>query len=100
MIKHVILWKLKDGISPDEKDTVILGIKNALEGLQGQIPGLAYIRVLSCALPSSNADLMLDSGFETYEALLAYRDHPAHIAAADTFVRPNMQQRLCLDYEE
>ena len=61
MVKHVILWQLKDELSDTEKAAVKAGIKEGLEGLAGQIPGLVDIRVNIDALPSSNADLMLDT---------------------------------------
>lgn len=100
MVKHVILWKLKSDLSDDEKASVISGIKQNLEALAGVVPGLVSIKV-ECekVLPSSNADLMLDSLFEDDGALKGYAVHPAHVAAANTYVRPFTETRLCLDYE-
>ena len=43
---------------------------------------------------------MLDSAMESVEALKGYAVHPAHVAAADNFVRPYTEIRLCLDFEE
>ena len=43
MVKHVILWQLKDELSDTEKAAVKVGIKEGLEGLAGQIPGLVEI---------------------------------------------------------
>ena len=63
------------------------------------IPGLVDIRVHIDALPSSNADLMLDTTFESAEALKGYSKHPAHVAVADSKVRPYYKSRVCLDYE-
>ena len=88
MVKHVILWQLKDELSDTEKAAVKAGIKEGLEGLAGQIPGLVDIRVNIDALPSSNADLMLDTTFESAEALKGYSTHPAHVAVANSKVRP------------
>lgn len=99
MIKHVILWKLKDGLSDTEKTTIKAGIKAGLEGLKGVIPGLIAITVNHEGLPSSNADVMLDSTFESVEALKNYAVHPAHVEVANTKVSPFTQTRLCLDYE-
>ena len=98
MVRHVILWKLKD--MPDaEKAAVKAGIKAGLEGLAGQIPGLTEIHVYTKALPSSaNADLMLDSTFTDEAALKAYAGHPAHVAVADGKVRPYTKLRSCLDF--
>ena len=58
------------------------------------------IRVETRRLPSSNADLMLDSSFESPAALAAYATHPAHVAVADGKVRPYTAVRSCLDFEE
>ena len=43
MTKHIILWQLADTLTADEKITVKAGIKEGLEGLAGQIPGLVDI---------------------------------------------------------
>lgn len=100
MVKHIILWKLKDEFSTEEKAEIKAGIKAGLEGLQGKIPGLMDIRVQAEGLASSNADLMLDSTFENEESLKSYSVHPAHVEVADTKVRPYTQTRLCLDFEK
>lgn len=99
MIKHIILWTLKD--MPDsEKESVKKGIKDGLEGLKGKIPGLIDIKVNAQGrLGSSTADLMLDSTFESEEALKGYSKHPEHVAVADSKVRPFTASRSCLDFE-
>ena len=99
MVKHVILWQLKEELSDAEKAAIKAGIKAGLEGLAGQIPGLVEIHVNINALPSSNADLMLDTTFESAEALKGYSTHPAHVAVANSEVRPYYKNRVCLDYE-
>lgn len=97
MVKHVILWKLKDGL--EDPAAVKAAIKAGLEGLKGVVPGLLDIVVRTEGLASSNADLMLDSSFESEAALKGYAVHPAHVAVANGRVRPFTQTRLCLDYE-
>ena len=99
MVKHIILWTLKD-MSDSEKDAVKIGIKEGLEGLKGKIPGLTDIKVIITGrLDSSTADLMLDSTFESEEALKGYSKHPEHVAVADTKVRPYTATRSCIDFE-
>jgi hypothetical protein len=98
MVKHVILWTLKDTLSAEEKLSVKAGIKEGLEGLAGRIPGLVEIKVQAEGLASSNADLMLDSTFENEEALKGYSVHPEHVAVANSKVRPYTATRTCLDY--
>ena len=98
MVKHIILWTLKDTLSEEEKIAVKKGIKEGLEGLKGKIPGLLEIHVETEGLASSNADLMLDSSFEDEAALKGYAVHPEHVAVADGKVRPYTAVRSCLDF--
>ncbi len=100
MVKHVIVWTLKDELSAEEKTTIKQGIKEGLEGLKGKVPGIVDIRVIINGLESSNADLMLDSTFESVEALKGYAVHPEHVAVADNKVRPYTKIRSCLDFED
>lgn len=99
MVKHIILWTLKE-MSQEEKAVVKAGIKEGLESLAGKIPGLLEIKVIADGrLESSTADLMLDSTFESFDALKAYSKHPEHVKVADEKVRPFTASRSCLDYE-
>ncbi|MBE7050598.1 MAG: Dabb family protein [Ruminococcaceae bacterium] len=99
MVKHVILWELKKEYSKEEKEKIKKDIKVSLEQLQGKIPGLLDINVFINGLDSSNADLMLDSSFESVEALKGYAVHPDHVKVADEKVRPFTNARFCLDFE-
>lgn len=97
MVKHCIIWKFKDEIA--DKAQRAQEIKAALEGLVGQIDGLAEMHILTEKLPASSGDLMMDSLFESAAALAAYQKNPLHVAVADGLVRPSVQQRLSFDYE-
>lgn len=99
MVKHIILWQLKDELVGEEKESVKAGIKCGLEGLAGQIPGLIDIRVQTEGLASSNMDVMLDSTFVDEDALKTYANHPAHVKVADNQVRPFTKTRACMDFE-
>ncbi|MBR4187327.1 MAG: Dabb family protein [Bacteroidaceae bacterium] len=100
MTKHIILWRLREDLTEEEKQNVKRDIKAGLEGLAGRIPGLLDIKVnIEGRLDSSNADVMLDSTFTDEAALRAYAVHPAHVAVADSKVRPFTCLRTCLDYE-
>ncbi len=99
MVKHIILWNLKEELQGKEKDTVKKGIKDGLEGLKGKIPGMTDIKVITDYLSSSNVDVMLDSTFEDEEALKGYAIHPEHVKVADSKVRPYTCSRKCIDYE-
>ena len=99
MVKHIILWQLKDELSVEEKQEVKKGIKEGLESLAGKILGLVEIKVQTEGLASSNAEVMLDSTFEDEDSLKGYAIHPEHVAVADGKVRPYTKTRLCLDFE-
>jgi len=96
MVKHIILWKLKDECNTDE---IKLGIKREIEGLLGKVPGLVEISVQTESLSSSNVDVMLYSVLESPEALKGYAIHPEHVKVADTFIRPYTASRACIDFE-
>ncbi len=100
MIKHVILWQLKDEIQGVQKEQVLNNAKKALEDLNGKIEGLVDIKLNIVPLESSNADMMLDSTFVSENALKGYQVHPDHVFAADNYIRPFTKARLCLDFEE
>ena len=59
MVKHVILWKIKDEFSENEKVKIKQGIKDGLEGLSGKIPGLVEIKVNTNGLATSTADAQM-----------------------------------------
>ncbi len=99
MVKHIILWQLKDEFSAEEKATIKAGIKEGIEGLVGQIPGLVDIKVVVECLESSNAEVMLDSTFTDEDALKGYAIHPLHVEVANTKVRPFTKTRSCMDFE-
>lgn len=98
MVKHMIIWKLKEDL-PDPAATKA-AIKAELEGLLGKIDGLKEMKILTEGFPCSAGDLMMDSAFDSAEALAAYQKHPAHVAIADGLVGPSVSQRLSFDYEK
>ena len=98
MVKHIIIWKLKDEYSASQKSEYMEKIKKDLEALSGKIPGLVEIKVQTTSLPSSSGDLMLDTTFLSEEALKDYQKNPDHLSVA-TFVRSVVGSRLSLDYE-
>ena len=90
MVRHVIIWTMKDEYSEEEKQAIRASVKE----------GLVSIRVPTEGLQSSNGDLMLDSVFEDEEALKAYSVNPSHQAVANGKVRPYMKIRSCFDFVE
>ena len=98
MINHIIIWKLDEKLSTQEKQKVKAEAKENLEGLFGKIDGLTKVRVEITPLPSSNADMLLFTQFTDEDALKNYQKSPLHNAVADKYVRPYTVSRACLDY--
>jgi hypothetical protein len=97
MIKHYVMLKKK----ADTSDETVREIMQRLEALQGQIPGLTYIRC-HLALPSERPvayTILLDSTVTDLEALQGYLVHPAHVAVNE-FMTPYLESRAVVDYEE
>ena len=91
MICHVVMWKLKDG-----KDEIVQTMKHELEKLVGEIPGLLSLEV---GIDKDPQNVVLISKHESWDALELYAKHPLHVAAADTYVRPYIDQRQAVNYE-
>lgn len=96
MVKHIILWKLKNEFNTDD---IKSDMKKSLEALVGVVPGLLEMKIQTEKLPSSSADVMLYSVLESPDALAVYAKHPEHVKVADTKVRPFVETRLALDFE-
>jgi hypothetical protein len=98
MIKHIIIWDFKDGLSDGEKAESAAKIKKDLEGLVGVVEGLKEVTVYADMLPTSNGDLMLDSVLESEDALANYAVHPAHVAVKD-YIATVVKARKCVDFK-
>lgn len=96
MIKHIVMWRIQDGL---DKPAAAQAIKQALESLNGQIPGLLHLEVgINFVADEQAADVVLYSEFNSREALDAYQTHPAHNAAAEV-VKAARSERRVVDYE-
>ena len=93
MVKHIVVYKLKNGINKADAVKVIASV---LEPLVGVIPGLTKMEIR--AAYQGGMDYALYSEFESKEALAAYADHPAH-QEAKTHFWDYLNTRVCADYE-
>lgn len=98
MVKHIVLWKLKDEAQGNDKTTNAQQIKERLEALRGQIDGLLNIEVGIDFLGGNNFDVALYSELTSREALDAYQSHPLHQAVLP-FVREVVSDRKAVDFE-
>lgn len=100
MIKHIVLWKLKDEANGNSKAENAKAIKEKLESLKGKIEGLIHIEVGIDFLHSpESADIVLYSEFESREALDFYQQHPLHKAIMP-FIAEARSERRVVDYED
>ena len=97
MVKHMIIWKLLPEFDNAERKAEI---KAALESLVGKIDGLIEMNILTEGFESSSGSLMMDSTFESEEALKDYQAHPLHKDIAVNLVRPSVENRLSFDFNE
>jgi heme-degrading monooxygenase HmoA len=92
MVKHIVLYTLKEGV---DKTAAVELIRSVLEPLAGQIPGLQKMEIRRAY---QGLDYALYSEFESAEALKNYASHPLHLAAKEHFWHM-LDQRYSADYE-
>lgn len=97
MVKHIVMWKLKDEFTADQKQEIAETFKSKLEALDNLMDGVLNIKVEISPLASSNMDLMLDSAFDSVETLNAYQVHPSHQEVA-AYLKDKVVSRNCMDY--
>lgn len=99
MVKHIVLWTLKDTAEGKTAHENALAMKSLLEALVGSIPGLLALEVgIDFSRGASSADVALYSEFADRDALGVYQVHPDHLAIAD-FVKRISSARMVADYE-
>jgi len=95
MVKHIVMWRLRDGISKTADAALI---KSLLEGLGGKISGLFKIEVGINFIEDYNAaDVVLYSEFTDRTALETYQSHPLHLAVVAE-VKARTVERRSADY--
>ncbi len=99
MIKHIVLWKLKNVAEGASREQNASKMKNDLEALRNKIPVIRHIEVGINMVPSDAAyDIALYSEFASEKDLDVYQKHPAHLQIAD-FVGKVRESRVVVDYK-
>jgi hypothetical protein len=99
MIKHIVMWKVKESGDPGAGPVNALRVKRALEALNGRIPGMHRLEVgIGAAGDEGVSEIVLYSEFESKQALDAYKVHPTHVAVVP-IVRSVCSDRRVVDYE-
>ena len=92
MVKHIVLFHVKEG---EDKDAVAALAASVLEPLAGRIPGLVSLEVKRCF---AGCDFALYAELESREALSVYAPHPLHQEAKSHFFHL-LSSRMAADYE-
>ncbi|MDO9631311.1 MAG: Dabb family protein [Humidesulfovibrio sp.] len=99
MIKHIVMWTLKDEAEGAGKAANAKKMKELLSGLRTLIPVLRELEVgidVFAATPA--CDVVLYTAFDTRADLDAYQVHPEHLRVV-AFVKQVVASRSVVDYE-
>ncbi len=99
MVIHIVMWNFKAEVEEDKKQAIKAEMAANLKGLVGQVPGLLTVEFVENPISSSTHDIALVTTLEKAEDIAVYGKHPAHVHVADTYVRPYVCDRVCLDCE-
>jgi heme-degrading monooxygenase HmoA len=99
MIKHIVMWKLKERAEGADRAANAAEMKRRLDACANVVPGMGKFEVV-LAQPGLEAtyDVVLYSEFEDRQALQAYIEHPTHKAVVP-FIGAIREARQCMDYE-
>lgn len=98
MVKHIVLFKLKESLTAEAKSEVANCFKNAIEALPASIPFIRKVFVGANINAAEAWDICLESEFDSLDDVKAYAVHPAHVAAAG-ILKDAKADRACCDYE-
>ncbi|MBY6996694.1 Dabb family protein [Clostridium botulinum] len=99
MIKHIVMWKLKEFAEGKSKLENANIIKINLEDLKHRIDEVKLIEVGVNINNSQQAyDVVLYSEFDNLEDLNSYQNHPDHVKVGE-FINKVKEDRIVTDYE-
>ncbi len=96
MVRHIVMWKLKDQ-NHEIKKANMNKMKEMLEALVGKIEGLRIMEV-NPNIKEDGYDLCLYSEFDNIDALEYYKTHPLH-KEVQKFVHSVISERGFCDSE-
>lgn len=99
MVRHIVMFKLKEFASPAEKQAKLDEIKTNLEALIDKIDVLRKIEVKFNCNPGESWDLILITELDSLADVSTYANHPEHVAVAKGIIGPVKADRACVDYE-
>jgi len=93
MIRHVVMWKFKEGTEAQQQEFF-----HGLMGLYGVIPQLKYAEIRKSAEEEPQFDACLISDFDTLEDVKAYKVDPRHVKVS-SLCKSIRTDRASIDYE-
>jgi len=98
MIKHIVMWKLKEVSECGDRVQNAKKMKQDLEALKGKIPQIRHIEVGVNSIASDGSyDVALYSEFNSEQDLEIYQKHPEHLKVAE-FIARVRERRAVVDY--
>jgi len=98
MIKHIVMWSLKDEYNGRSKAMLAQDLEKVLLDLKNKIPQLKKIEVGHNEINfDRNNDLAIVTEFESFEDLAIYANHPDHLKVV-AFVREISTARAAIDF--
>ncbi len=92
-VRHVVTFTFRDDVTPEQ----IAAMTEGLAGLPGQIPEILDYRVgPDLGISDGNHHYAVVADFDSVNAYLAYRDHPAHLAVIVELIRPIVVSRVAV----
>ncbi len=99
MIKHIVIFKLKEFDSSEEKLANAQKVRSKFMELQSIITEIRSYEVgLNIVNSPSSCDLVINSEFDSLDDLKNYQEHPAHLAAVN-FNSAYSEKKFVVDYE-
>ena len=92
MVKHIVLFRVKEGVDVAETAKIA---ESVLVPLVGKIEGLTHLEI---SRTFAGADIALYCELESREAMAFYADHPLHTEAKNHFFHL-LSSRIAADYE-
>lgn len=99
MVKHIVMWSFKESIKEEDKPLLKENMAKNLKSLEKKVPGLETVLFIKEPLNGTTHDMALVCEFSDEKSKVDYRLHPSHVEVANTFVRPFVCNRSCLDYQ-
>jgi hypothetical protein len=100
MIKHIVMWKLKDFAEGAGREENARRMKEAIEALKDSIEQIIHLEVgLNFNSSQVAYDVALYSEFASKEDLQIYQQHPDHLRIANSLTRKVTLDRKIVDYE-